>query len=129
MNAIFLGSVATKVFLFQQLKQQLLFKYNYVLSVIEIFFCNVLVICYSSINYVLLCILTICSLLFLLFPACQYIDVYAPLITLGVFAATLSAGLSNLIGASRVLHALAKDRLFSEFIEQCVSVAVFGIVA
>ena len=44
----------------------------------------------------------------------QQINAVGPIISVGVFVITLSASLANLIGATKILHAVAKDKLFGK---------------
>lgn len=56
----------------------------------------------------------------------QYTNVWPPLVEIGISSATVSAALTNLIGASRLLHALATDRLFGWLLDPLANATVRG---
>nr|XP_014344702.1 PREDICTED: solute carrier family 12 member 9-like [Latimeria chalumnae] len=71
---------------------------------------------FTYIVYNLLCIMVSCTcdrvLLQKDYGFFQDINIWHPFVIIGVYSSTLSAAMSNLIGASRILYALAKDDLF-----------------
>lgn len=56
----------------------------------------------------------------------QYTNVWPPLVEIGISSATISASLTNLIGASRLLNAVATDRLFGWLLDPIYRANVHG---
>ncbi|XP_076000523.1 solute carrier family 12 member 9 [Genypterus blacodes] len=73
---------------------------------------------FTFIIYNLLSILVACScdrtLLQRDYSFLRDINIWNPFVIIGVYCSTLSAAMSNLIGASRILYALARDDLFGK---------------
>lgn len=73
---------------------------------------------FTFIIYNLLCLLVACScdrvLLQRDYSFLRDINIWGPLVIIGVYSSTLSAAMSNLIGASRILFALARDDIFGK---------------
>lgn len=73
---------------------------------------------FTFIIYILLCVMVACScdriLLQRDYSFLRDINIWHPFVTIGVYSSTMSAAMSNLIGASRILYALARDDLFGK---------------
>ncbi|XP_053278430.1 solute carrier family 12 member 9 [Pleuronectes platessa] len=85
---------------------------------------------FTFIIYNLLCVLVACScdrvLLQRDYSFLGDINVWKPFVTIGVYSSTLSAAMSNLIGASRILYALARDDLFGKVLSPAKKTSLSG---
>nr|XP_060623311.1 solute carrier family 12 member 9-like [Anolis sagrei ordinatus] len=79
---------------------------------------TIMAVVFTYIVYNLLAVLLSCTCERLLlqrdYSFLRDINIWPPFVIIGVYCSTLSAAMSNLIGASRILYALAKDDLFGK---------------
>lgn len=61
-----------------------------------------------------ICVFVFRALLIQDYGFLQRINIWSPFVTIGIYCASLSAAMCSMIGASRILHALAVDQLFGE---------------
>ncbi|KAK6322329.1 solute carrier family 12 member 9 isoform X1 [Coregonus clupeaformis] len=77
---------------------------------------TIIAVLYTCIVYVLLFVLasSTCERTLLVqdYGFFQRINIWPPFVTIGIYCSALSAAMCSLIGASRILHALALDQLF-----------------
>ncbi|XP_056141208.1 solute carrier family 12 member 9 [Lampris incognitus] len=77
---------------------------------------TIIAVCYTFTVYILLFFLVsfTCDRALLIqdYGFFQRINIWPPFVTIGIYCASLSAAMSSMIGASRILHALALDQLF-----------------
>ncbi|KAG9265313.1 solute carrier family 12 member 9-like [Astyanax mexicanus] len=85
---------------------------------------------FTLIIYLLLIILVACTcdrvLLQRDYSFLRDINLWHPFVTIGVYSSTLSASMSNLIGASRILYALARDDLFGKVLSPAKKTSASG---
>ncbi|XP_068612781.1 solute carrier family 12 member 9-like isoform X2 [Brachionichthys hirsutus] len=85
---------------------------------------------FTFIIYNLLSLLVACScdrvLLQRDYSFLRDINIWNPFVTIGVYSSTLSAAMSNLIGASRILYALARDDLFGKVLSPAKRTSLSG---
>ncbi|XP_071187816.1 solute carrier family 12 member 9-like isoform X3 [Salvelinus alpinus] len=86
---------------------------------------TIIAVLYTCIVYVLLFILasSTCERTLLVqdYGFFQRINIWPPFVTIGIYCSALSAAMCSLIGASRILHALALDQLFGKDVVEHVS--------
>uniref|UniRef100_A0A0F7ZAQ7 Solute carrier family 12 member 9 n=1 Tax=Crotalus adamanteus TaxID=8729 RepID=A0A0F7ZAQ7_CROAD len=91
---------------------------------------TIMAVMFTYIVYNLLAVLLSCTCDRLLlqrdYSFLKDINIWAPFVIIGVYLSTLSAAMSNLIGASRILYALAKDDLFGKVLGPAKQTSVGG---